>query len=63
MRGHPGQLILTSLRTLSQLRLGKSVKSVSAKVGYNSPAAFTRVFTRKLGISPTEWITDASTHS
>ncbi len=47
---------LSIARTL--LRKGGSVKSISPKVGYRSPAAFTRVFTRKLGVSPTEWQPD-----
>jgi len=34
------------------LRRGKPVKSVAAQVGYNSPAAFSRVFSRVTGQAP-----------
>ena len=40
--------------TVARQRLakGKSVKSVAAEVGYDSPAAFSRVFSRIVGHSP-----------
>lgn len=44
---------LSVARTL--LKQGKPVNAVSRRVGYHSPAAFSRVFTRKLGVAPREW--------
>ena len=38
------------------LKRGKPLKSVAPAVGYMSPVAFTRVFTKRLGVSPTVWL-------
>jgi AraC-like DNA-binding protein len=40
----------------SQLRQGRSLKSVARAVGYQSPEAFSRVFAKKIGKSPAEWM-------
>ena len=37
------------------LKAGKSLKLVAPAVGYMSPTAFTRVFSQRIGASPTEW--------
>lgn len=37
------------------LRQGLPVKQVSARAGYDSPAAFTRAFTASMGASPRAW--------
>lgn len=43
--------------SLAQARMasGATVKQVAREVGYDSPAAFTRAFAKKLGQSPTAW--------
>lgn len=38
------------------LKAGKSLKLVAPAVGYLSPTAFTRVFSQRIGASPTEWL-------
>jgi AraC-like DNA-binding protein len=38
------------------LRSGKALKIVAPSVGYSSSAALTRVFSERVGISPTEWL-------
>ena len=38
------------------LRRGKPLKAVAPAVGYTSPVALTRVFTRRLGLSPAAWL-------
>jgi AraC-like DNA-binding protein len=38
------------------LRNGESLKWIAPSVGYASSTALTRVFTQKLGLSPTEWL-------
>jgi len=38
------------------LRRGKSLKSVSQSVGYQSPAALRRIFAKKIGVPPGEWL-------
>ncbi len=38
------------------LRKGKSIKAVASAVGYESPAALTRSFTKIVGASPTAWL-------
>ena len=40
------------------LKSGKSLKLVAPAVGYLSPTAFTRVFTQRIGVSPTEWLSE-----
>lgn len=42
----------------NQLKQGKSIKSVAAAVGYQSPAALSRVFSKRLGRSPSDWLRD-----
>lgn len=39
-----------------QLRQGRSLKSVAQSVGYQSPEALSRVFTKKVGQTPFEWM-------
>jgi AraC-like DNA-binding protein len=41
------------------LRQGQPIKSIARSVGYESPAALTRVFSRRLGCSPRAWIHQA----
>lgn len=38
------------------LKHGKSLKAIALSVGYQSPAALRRVFAKKLGMSPGEWL-------
>ncbi|PUA17806.1 AraC family transcriptional regulator [Glaciimonas sp. PCH181] len=38
------------------LKGGQSLKLVAPAVGYLSPTAFTRVFSQRIGASPTEWL-------
>ena len=38
------------------LRRGKSIKAIALSVGYQSPAALRRVFTKKFGMSPGLWL-------
>lgn len=38
------------------LKQGRPIKTVAGEVGYQSPAALTRVFSKRLGVSPTEWL-------
>lgn len=42
------------------LREGMQIKHVAQDVGYGSGTALTRVFLRKLGISPTDWLKSAA---
>jgi len=37
------------------IKQGKPLKSIAAQVGYQSAAAFSRVFAKRLGASPAEW--------
>lgn len=39
----------------SELQKGKSLKAIAGAVGYQSPAALTRVFTSRLGAAPSTW--------
>ena len=41
------------------LKQGRPLKTVASAVGYRSPAALTRIFTRRIGISPTGWVDGA----
>ncbi|MBL8415850.1 MAG: AraC family transcriptional regulator [Propionivibrio sp.] len=50
---------LTGLRIcLAQtlMKQGKPIKTVASLVGYRSPAALSRVFSKRVGISPSEWL-------
>lgn len=38
------------------LRQGKSIKAITAAVGYNSPEALTRAFGKTVGASPRDWL-------
>lgn len=40
----------------SLLQQGRPLKTVATAVGYRSPAAFTRVFSRRLGCPPSAWL-------
>lgn len=40
----------------SMLRKGRRIERIAAAVGYGSQSAFTRVFTRHIGIPPQEWL-------
>lgn len=42
------------------LKAGKSLKLVAPAVGYMSPTAFTRVFSQRIGASPTEWLSQST---
>ncbi len=41
------------------IREGRPIKSVAVAVGYQSQAALTRVFSKRVGCSPTEWMRQA----
>jgi AraC-like DNA-binding protein len=45
--------VMTAQRLLKQ---GRQLKYVAGDVGYGSASALTRVFVRKLGCSPTDWL-------
>lgn len=38
------------------LKQGRPIKSVAAAVGYQSQAALARVFAKRIGVAPTEWV-------
>lgn len=38
------------------LKRGSTIKAVARAVGYQSPAALTRIFTKKVGVSPSAWV-------
>jgi AraC-like DNA-binding protein len=38
------------------IKQGRPIKSVAMAVGYQSQAALTRVFSRRIGCSPTDWV-------
>ena len=44
---------MTAQRLLKQ---GRQLQHVACDVGYGSASALTRVFVRKLGCSPTDWL-------
>jgi AraC-like DNA-binding protein len=45
----------------TMLRKGNSLKLIASAVGYANATALTRVFTQRLGISPSEWLVVRST--
>ncbi|HEX3968228.1 MAG TPA: AraC family transcriptional regulator [Edaphobacter sp.] len=45
----------------TMLRKGKSLKIIAAAVGYANATALTRVFTRRLGMSPSGWLAHKET--
>lgn len=40
----------------SKIASGTPIKVVAKDIGYSSPAAFTRVFTKRVGCSPRDWL-------
>jgi AraC-like DNA-binding protein len=40
----------------TKLRKGNSLKLIAAAVGYTHATALTRIFTQRLGVSPTDWL-------
>jgi len=38
------------------MKQGKPIKTVASLVGYQSPAALSRVFSKRVGVSPSEWL-------
>jgi AraC-like DNA-binding protein len=46
------------LDALSRLAEGHSITETALDVGYNSPSAFTAMFHRAFGVSPTHYLTD-----
>jgi len=40
----------------TMLRKGKSLKLIASAVGYANATALTRIFTQRLGMSPSEWL-------
>jgi AraC-like DNA-binding protein len=45
----------------TMLRKGRSLKIIAAAVGYANATALTRVFTRRLGMSPSDWLAHKET--
>jgi AraC-like DNA-binding protein len=43
----------------TMLRKGNSLKLIAAAVGYANATALTRVFTQRIGMSPSEWLADS----
>ena len=43
------------------LKLGRPIKSVAAAVGYQSQAALARVFAKRIGHAPTDWLKQMET--
>jgi AraC-like DNA-binding protein len=43
------------------LKLGRPIKSVAAAVGYQSQAALARVFAKRVGHAPTDWLKQLET--
>ena len=46
----------------TMLRKGNSLKLIATAVGYTNATALTRVFTQRLGTSPSEWLARSRTH-
>jgi AraC-like DNA-binding protein len=46
----------------TMLRKGNSLKLIASAVGYTHATALTRVFTQRLGMSPSEWLARAQMH-
>jgi AraC-like DNA-binding protein len=42
------------------LKQGRPIKSVAAAVGYQSQAALAGVFTKRIGLAPTDWVKQLS---
>jgi AraC-like DNA-binding protein len=46
----------------TMLRKGNSLKLIASAVGYANATALTRVFTQRLGMSPSEWVARSQIH-
>jgi len=46
----------------TMLRKGNSLKLVASAVGYANATALTRVFTQRVGMSPSEWLARSQGH-
>jgi transcriptional regulator GlxA family with amidase domain len=46
----------------TMLRKGNSLKLIATAVGYTNATALTRVFTQRIGTSPTEWLARSQIH-
>src|ERR1700740_2537922 len=46
----------------TMLRKGKSLKLIASAVGYANATALTRVFTQRIGVSPSEWLARSQGH-
>ena len=44
----------------SRIAAGAPIKAVAKDIGYSSPAAFTRVFTKRVGCSPRDWLASST---
>ncbi|MDT0203965.1 AraC family transcriptional regulator [Nocardioides sp. AE5] len=57
----PGDYLTNWRITVAQERLrgGASITRTAGELGYATPAAFSRAFTRKVGCSPRAWLTSA----
>jgi AraC-like DNA-binding protein len=44
----------------SRIAAGAPIKAVAKGIGYSSPAAFTRVFTKRVGCSPRDWLVSST---
>ena len=47
----------------TMLRKGNSLKLIATAVGYANPTALTRIFTQRVGMSPSEWLARSQGHS
>ena len=47
----------------TMLRKGNSLKLIAAAVGYANAPALTRVFTQRVGVSPSEWLARSRVHN
>jgi transcriptional regulator GlxA family with amidase domain len=46
----------------TMLRKGNSLKLIAPTVGYANATALSRVFTQRLGVSPSEWVARSQAH-
>jgi len=46
----------------TMLRKGNSLKLIASAVGYANATALTRVFTQRVGMSPSEWLARSQVH-
>jgi AraC-like DNA-binding protein len=47
------------MEAMSRLSTGRSVTAVAFDVGYSSPSAFTAMFRRAFGVSPTQYFVES----